>query len=126
MIAGVAAFAVVGAGFWAGSPTLSILTLWNLGVPGWFSPIVYGLAFGGFLVAIWSAFNSRQVTIATGLLLMVAGGVGPISTYQTALALTAVTLIGLAVGASDIESAPENEEEASTPPVLSGDPISLT
>jgi len=126
MIAGVAAFAVVGAGFWAGSPTLSILTLWNLGVPGWFSPIVYGLAFGGFLVAIWSALNSRQVTIATGLLLMVAGGVGPISTYQTALALTAVTLIGLAVGASDIESVPENEEEASTPPVLSRDPISLT
>ncbi len=126
MFAGMAAFALVGAGFWAGGPTLSILTLWNLGVPGWFSPIVYGLAFGGLVVAIWSASTRRQVAITTGLLLMVAGGVGPISTYQTALALTAVTLIGLAVDARDIDSVPGSEQEASDPSESSRDLLSLT
>lgn len=110
VVAGMAVFVLVAAGFWSGGSTLSILTLWNLGVPGWFSPIVYGLAFGGLVVALWAALANRQVTIASGLLLLVAGGVGPISTYQTALALTAVILLGLAVGTTGLEPVPQVED----------------
>lgn len=105
VIAGVVVFVLVGAGFWAGGSTLSILTLWNLGVPGWFSPIAYGFAFGGLVVALGSALADRRVTIAAGLVLLVAGGVGSISTYQTALALTAVILLGLAVGTTGFDEA---------------------
>ncbi|HUG08224.1 MAG TPA: hypothetical protein VMP13_04940 [Acidimicrobiia bacterium] len=125
VVAGMAVFVLVTAGFWSGGSTLSILTLWNLGVPGWFSPIVYGLAFGGLVVALWSAMSGRQVTIAAGLLLLVAGGVGPISTYQTALALTAVALLGLAFGRTGPEPVPQVEEDETAHAAGSRDLIPL-
>lgn len=97
LVAGAAAFLVVATGFSVGGSTLAILTLWNLGVPGWFSPIAYGLAFGGLVVAVWSALSNREIVTATALVLMVAGGVGTISTYQTGLVLAAVALFGITV-----------------------------
>ena len=95
LVAGVVTVGLVAAGFSVGGSTLAILTLWNLGVPGWFAPLAWGLALGGLVVTLWSAIAHRLVPVACAVLLMVAGGVGPISTYQTALALTAVTLIAL-------------------------------
>ncbi len=95
IVAGLVTVVVVAAGFSVGGSTLAILTLWNLGVPGWFAPIAYGLALGGLVVTLWSALTDRQVPTVCAVLLMVAGGVGPISTYQTALALTAVMLLGV-------------------------------
>lgn len=86
------------AGFSVGGTTLSILTLWNLGVPGWFSPIAYGLALMSLTVTLWSAISSRDTTVAGVVVLLLAGGVGPISTYQTALAIAAVALAGLVTG----------------------------
>ncbi len=95
LIAGLVVVLVVSAGFSVGGSTLAILTLWNLGVPGWFAPIAYGFALGGLVVTLWSAISARMTTTACAVLLLVAGGVGPISTYQTALALTAVVLLGI-------------------------------
>lgn len=95
LVAGFGAFLVVATGFSIGGSTLSILTLWNLGVPGWFSPIAYGLAFGGLVVGGWTAMANRQTLTATAIALLVAGGVGTISTYQTALVFTAVLLLGV-------------------------------
>ncbi len=128
VVAGAAVFVLVGAGFWAGGSTLSILTLWNLGVPGWFSPIAYGFAFGGLVIALGSALADRRVTIAAGLLLLIAGGVGPISTYQTALALTAVILLGLAVGTTGPASVPEVDDDETAFGAGGGDliPVGMT
>lgn len=95
LAAGFGAFLVVAAGFSFGGSTLSILALWNLGVPGWFSPIAYGLAFGGLVVAVWTAFRGRESLTVAAIVLLVAGGIGTISTYQTALVLTAVLLLGV-------------------------------
>lgn len=93
--AGLVTVVVVAAGLSVGGSTLAVLTLWNLGVPGWFPPIAYGLALGALIVTLWSALFDRQVPTACAVLSMVGGGVGPISTYQTALALTAVILLGV-------------------------------
>lgn len=96
LIAGLVAVGLVSAGLSVGGSTLAILTLWNLGVPGWLAPMAYGLALGGLVVTTWSAIEHRMTTVAVAMVLLVAGGVGPMSTYQTALALTAVILLGIA------------------------------
>lgn len=96
LIAGAGAFVLIATGFSVGGSTLSILTLWNLGVPGWFSPVAYGLAFAGLTATLWSALRGREVFTAVAVVLLVAGGVGAISTYQTGLVLAAVLLVGMA------------------------------
>ncbi len=93
VLAGFAAFLVVAAGFSVGGSTLAILTLWNLGVPGWFSPLAFGLAFGGLVTATWSALAAGERMTAASIGLLVAGGVGMISTYQTGLVLAALTIV---------------------------------
>ncbi len=104
LIAGLVVVVVMSAGFSVGGSTLAILTLWNLGVPGWFAPIAYGFALGGLVITLWSAISDRMATTTCGVVLMIAGGVGPISTYQTALALTAVILLGIAEHESPVGS----------------------
>ena len=93
ILAGFAAFLVVGAGFSVGGSTLAILTLWNLGVPGWFSPLAFGLAFGGLVTATWSALAAGERMTAASIGLLAAGGVGMISSYQTGLVLAALTIV---------------------------------
>jgi hypothetical protein len=88
--------------------------MWNLGVPGWFAPLAWGLALGGIVVALWSAIAHRLIPTAAAVLLMVGAGVGPISTYQTALALTAVVLFSVATTEPDRHraiSGTDQEEE---------------
>lgn len=93
VVAGFTAFLIVAAGFSIGGSTLAILTLWNLGVPGWFSPLAFGLAFGGLVIATWSALAAGERMTAASIGLLVAGGVGMISTYQTGLVLAALTIL---------------------------------
>jgi hypothetical protein len=114
IVAGSAVFVVVTAGLQAGSATLSILTLWNLGVPGWFPPVAYGLAFGGLTVALWSSLAARSALTSCGLVLMVGSGVGPISTYQTGLAVVAVVFLGIGIAVTRGEEAPADESPSDT------------
>ena len=87
--------ALVGIGaFASGASTLSILILWNLGVPGWLPGVAYALALGSIVTTLWSASATGQRLTAIGLLLLVTGGIGTISTYQTGLVLAAVLLLG--------------------------------
>lgn len=95
IVAGLVTLTVVTAGLSVGGSTLAILTLWNLGVPGWFPPIAYGLAFGCIVFTLWTAVTHRLGLTAVAVVLLVAGGVGPISTYQTALVVAAVALVGV-------------------------------
>jgi len=94
LIAGAAAAVVVTAAFIGGASTFTILVLWNLGVPGWLPGFAFALAFGGFVASLWSALASRDHRTAVGIWLLLAGGVGLISTYQTGLVLLAVVLLG--------------------------------
>lgn len=104
LVAGLVAFVAVAAGFSVGGSTLAILALWNLGVPGWFSPLAFGLAFGGLVAAAWSALAAHERLTAVSIGLLVAGGVGTISTYQTGLVLAAVAVYYVANLASDTKT----------------------
>lgn len=104
VMAGLVAFLVVAAGFSVGGSTLAILALWNLGVPGWFSPLAFGLAFGGLVTATWSALAAHERLTAVSIGLLVAGGVGTISTYQTGLVLAAIALCYVASLTGDTET----------------------
>ncbi|MGA7272497.1 MAG: hypothetical protein WB239_15605 [Acidimicrobiia bacterium] len=89
---GVGAFTLVA--FTAGSSTVSILVLWNLGVPGWLPGIAYAIALGSLVSTLWSALASGQPLVAIGLVLLIGGGLGTISTYQTGLALAGMLVLG--------------------------------
>ncbi|MCH7585827.1 MAG: hypothetical protein IH941_11845 [Acidobacteria bacterium] len=94
VLIGLGAAAAVTAILWARPSTVWILGLWTLGVPGWLPGVVYALAFGGLVTTWCSAFGGGQWNIAIGLVLLTAGGVGAISTYQSGLVLVGVLLIG--------------------------------
>jgi len=112
---------VVSAGaFVSGSSTLSILVLWNLGVPGWLPGLAYSLALGSLVATIWSAFSSGQRSAAIGLMLLSAGGIGTISTYQTGLVLTAVLLLGSTVLTTD------PDPTGPVPNIRTGESLSFT
>lgn len=93
VVGGIAAVLVAGALVGAGS-TLSVLLLWNLGVPGWLPGLGYALAAGALAITLTSALADRQVLAAAGVLLLVAGGIGLMSTYQTALVVAGILIIG--------------------------------
>ncbi len=93
LLIGLGATVVTTAMLWAGASTVWILGLWTLGVPGWLPGIVYALAFGGLVTTWWSAFGGGQWNIGVGLVLLTAGGVGAISTYQSGLVLVGVLLV---------------------------------
>lgn len=92
--AGVVTAVLVAAAFATGASPISILVLWNLGVPGWLPGIAYAVALGGVVTALWSAAVTGPRQTAIGIVLLVAGGVGMISTYQTGLVLAAVLFLG--------------------------------
>jgi hypothetical protein len=101
ILAGIGATIVSAGAFVSGSSTLSILVLWNLGVPGWLPGLAYSVAFGSLVATLWAASSSGQKSTVIGLVLLVAGGIGTISTYQTGLVLTAVLLLGSTVLTTD-------------------------
>jgi hypothetical protein len=96
LAAGVGAAVVVAAAFAGGASTLSILVLWNLGVPGWLPGIALAVAFGGLVTSLWSALAGGERMTAVGIVLLFGGGVGLISTYQTGLVLAAILVLGVA------------------------------
>jgi hypothetical protein len=77
----------------AANSTMSILLLWTVGVPGWLPAISYGMALGGLAITTWSALSTSQWSVGLGLVMLAAGGVGMISTYQSGLVLAGLLLI---------------------------------
>lgn len=93
VIGAIAAIVVVGA-FTSAASTVTILVLWNVGVPGWLPGVAYAMAFGSLSATVWSALARAEWPVAIGLVLLSAGGVGLISTYQTGLVLAGMLLLG--------------------------------
>lgn len=92
IIAAVAA--VVTAGMLAAQPaTIEILMLWNLGLAGYFSPVVYGVAAGVCAYAASVSIRRGQPTVALGIAFVIAGGIGLHSTLQSASFLIGVLVL---------------------------------
>lgn len=111
---------VVGAAFAFGPSTTEILVLWNFGLSGFLPAAVYGLAAGCLAHTLVRLAETGRATEAVAVFLVVAGGVGLQSTYQSALTLGGLCLAGIAVapglhpeGALSVPD--ENAAEVTTP-----------
>lgn len=111
--------------FAAGGSTLSILVLWNIGVPGWLPGLAYALGLGALTTSLWLAFSTGAHLRGLGLVLLLAGGVGVISTYQTGLVFAGLLVLSEAhrgEATSDVAVLRDRDQalEAGVPTTVSG------
>ncbi len=72
-----------------------ILMLWNFGLTGVLPAAVYGLAAASLVVSIASAARHDRPGVAAALVLLLLGGIGLISTYQSGLTIAGLALAAL-------------------------------
>lgn len=96
--AGVTVTAVTFAAFLGnGGATVRFLLLWNEGLSGAMPSIAYAIAAGCLATTFVALLRVRNGLAAAALVLLVTGGIGLHSTYQSSLALTGMTLLALAM-----------------------------
>lgn len=93
---------IVGAG-----STTKILMLWNFGLSGYFPGPLYAIAAAALGYTIATLLAEDRKGMAVGLILLVVGGIGLHSTYQTGLVVVGFALLDL--------SMIETSEPAQTP-----------
>ncbi len=111
-IAGLAAAVVTVVVLSTQGATVDILVLWNVGIPGWLPGAVYGLAIGGLVTALWTGITTGESTVVSGVVLLVAGGVGTVSTYQSGLATAALLVLAWDLGGGVRRSVPADPHPA--------------
>lgn len=87
-----------------GASTAKILLLWNQGMTGTLPAIAYAAAVGLITATIVGLAGERRWLTASAVLLIVLGGLGLHSTYQSGLAV--IGLAGLMLSANGDEQAP--------------------
>lgn len=87
----------------ANSSTTTILMLWNLGFAGTFPWVVYGIAAGALTCTLVELVRAGDRRGATVIALLVAGGIGLHSTYQSGLVIAGLALAALTAEAGAVE-----------------------
>ena len=88
--------------------TSRFLLLWNAGLSGTFPAVVYAAAAAALAYSAVASARSKSPFVTTGILLLVAGGIGLHSTYQSALVLAGLASFAVALG-DRRSTAPEDE-----------------
>lgn len=104
LITGIVGAGVVGALLTWVSSTTAILALWAFGVTASLPPLVYGLAAAGMAITVHQGVQDRDRRVVAAALLVLAGGIGLVSTYQTGLLLVGLGLVS--IGSIGDEAAP--------------------
>ncbi len=73
--------------------TIEILMLWNLGLAGYFHPLVYAAATASVVYAAHGAWHLGDRSVSIGVGLIVVGGIGLHSTIQSAAFLMGVVIL---------------------------------
>jgi len=73
--------------------TIEILMLWNLGLAGYFHPLIYAAGTAVFVYAVHGAWILDDRSVAIGAALVVAGGIGLHSTIRSAAFLMGVIIL---------------------------------
>ncbi len=79
--------------FLGNGSTSRFLLLWNVGLSGIFPGVVYAAAAAALTVTVVGLMRSGSGLAASGLLLLVTGGLGLHSTYQSALVVAGLTAL---------------------------------
>lgn len=96
LVWGTAVGVAVYAGLLINASTTEILMLWNFGLAGYLPSALYAVAAGAATYAIVASWATGHRTTAAAIALMLMGGVGLHSTYQTALVLAGFAVFGAA------------------------------
>ena len=96
-IAGVAVTAFALAFFLGNGSTSRFLLLWNVGLSGTLPGVAYAAAAGAIAFSGVQFWRSGSPLAASGVLLLVAGGIGLQSSYQSALAIAGIAALYLEV-----------------------------
>jgi len=83
------------AGFIVAPATVRILLLWNVGLPGAMPAAAYGIVALAVGVTVVDAARRGQLATAAGVALLVAGGIGFQSTYQSGLVVAGLAALAL-------------------------------
>lgn len=94
--AAISATALVLVMFLGNGSTSRFLLLWNAGLSGPFPGILYATAAGTLTLACVGLLRSGRRLEAAGLLLLISGGIGLHSTYQSALVVTGLAALAYA------------------------------
>lgn len=92
-VGGLAGIAVFGA-LAASASTTKILLLWNLGLAGYFPAPIYGVVAGTIVYTGIALARAGRHRSAFALALVVIGGIGLHSTYQSGLVIAGLALLG--------------------------------
>lgn len=79
----------------ANASTTKILLLWNIGLSGYFPDVVYAVAFGALVYTVIALARSGNHLRSLAILLVLAGGIGLHSTYQTGLVVAGLGVLAL-------------------------------
>lgn len=77
-----------------GQSAARILLLWNLGWSGGYPVIVYAIAIGSLVMTVAALVRRHRIRPAAALIFMSAAGFGLFSSYQTALLVAGLVLMG--------------------------------
>jgi hypothetical protein len=78
----------------ANGSTTRILLLWSFGLAGYLPSLVYGAAVGAVVYVLVALRRKGDRTLAWGLAFLFMGGIGLHSSYQSALVLAGLTVLG--------------------------------
>jgi len=87
----------------ANSSTANILMLWNLGLTGIFPWVFYGAAVGALTCTVAASMHSGDRRAVVVIALLVAGGLGLHSTYQSGLVIAGLALLALKAETGAVE-----------------------
>jgi hypothetical protein len=73
--------------------TIEILMLWNLGLAGYFHPLVYAAGAATMAYAMHGVWSLGDRSVAIGAALVVAGGIGLHNAYQSAAFLMGIVIL---------------------------------
>ena len=107
-VTGTSVAAVVTVVFLGNGSTSRFLLLWNVGLPGYFPGVAYALAAGALALTLLGLWRDNRRLEAAGLALLITGGIGLHSTYQSGLVIAGLATLAIV--------APERDPRGSPPP----------
>jgi hypothetical protein len=103
--------------FLGNGSTSRFLLLWNVGLSGIVPGFVYALAGAALVYAVVALWRQGSGLAASGLLLLVAGGIGLHSTYQSSLVVVGLTALLVGI---------ESDRRAAPGPHMRKEPVEAT
>lgn len=116
-VAGLVTFAAL----LANGSTTKILLLWNEGLAGTLPSVAYAVGAAALLATALGLLRQRRLVVLAGFVLLITGGIGLHSTYQTGLVVAG--MVALCIGAREAPRTALGTARAAQEPSAPGRPL---